>query len=60
MYLEQAGSIINQPELAHFGQISTTRMTQIIWLTTQDLVVKGVAQFVKNDRRVFCQLMALK
>ena len=25
-------AIINQSELAHFGQISTTRMTQIMWL----------------------------
>ena len=25
-------AIINQYELAHFGQISTTRMTQIMWL----------------------------
>jgi hypothetical protein len=30
--LVQSGAIINQSELAHFGQISTTRMTQIIWL----------------------------
>ncbi len=30
--LVQTGAIINQPELAHFGQISTTRMTQIMWL----------------------------
>jgi hypothetical protein len=28
----QSGAIINQSELAHFGQISTTRMTQIMWL----------------------------
>ena len=28
----QTGAIINQSELAHFGQISTTRMTQIMWL----------------------------
>ena len=26
------GAIINQSELAYFGQISTTRMTQIMWL----------------------------
>ena len=26
------GVIINQSELAHYGQISTTRMTQIMWL----------------------------
>jgi hypothetical protein len=30
--LVQSGAIINQSELAHFGQISTTRMTQIMWL----------------------------
>ncbi|MFN7893357.1 MAG: hypothetical protein ACK5OC_23900 [Pirellula sp.] len=30
--LVQSGTIINQSELAHFGQISTTRMTQIMWL----------------------------
>lgn len=30
--LVQSGAIINQCELAHFGQISTTRMTQIMWL----------------------------
>jgi hypothetical protein len=30
--LIQSGAIINQSELAHFGQISTTRMTQIKWL----------------------------
>jgi hypothetical protein len=30
--LVQTGAIINQSELAHFGQISTTRMTQIMWL----------------------------
>ncbi len=28
----QSRAIINQSELAHFGQISTTRMTQIMWL----------------------------
>ncbi|TWU64550.1 hypothetical protein [Crateriforma conspicua] len=26
------GIIINQSELAHYGQISTTRMSQIMWL----------------------------
>ncbi|MCY2977002.1 MAG: hypothetical protein NTW52_20295 [Planctomycetota bacterium] len=30
--LVKTGAIINQSELAHFGQISTTRMTQIMWL----------------------------
>jgi hypothetical protein len=30
--LVQSGAIINQSELAYFGQISTTRMTQIMWL----------------------------
>lgn len=30
--LVQSGAIINQSELAHFGLISTTRMTQIMWL----------------------------
>jgi hypothetical protein len=30
--LVQSGAIINQSKLAHFGQISTTRMTQIMWL----------------------------
>ncbi|XZE55098.1 hypothetical protein SH139x_001092 [Planctomycetaceae bacterium SH139] len=30
--LIQEGVIINQSELAHYGQISTTRMTQIIWM----------------------------
>jgi hypothetical protein len=30
--LVQSGAIINQSELAHYGQISTTRMTQIKWL----------------------------
>ena len=30
--LVQTGAIINQSELAYFGQISTTRMTQIMWL----------------------------
>jgi hypothetical protein len=30
--LVQSEAIINQSELAHFGQISTTRMTQIMWL----------------------------
>jgi hypothetical protein len=30
--LVQTGAIINQSDLAHFGQISTTRMTQIMWL----------------------------
>lgn len=30
--LVQSGAIINQSELAHYGQISTTRMTQIMWL----------------------------
>ena len=30
--LVQSGAIINQSELAHFGQTSTTRMTQIMWL----------------------------
>jgi hypothetical protein len=30
--LVQSGALINQSELAHFGQISTTRMTQIMWL----------------------------
>lgn len=28
----RTGAIINQSELAHFGQISTIRMTQIMWL----------------------------
>ena len=27
-----SGAVINQSELAYFGQISTTRMTQIMWL----------------------------
>jgi hypothetical protein len=27
----QCGAIINQSELAQFNQISTTRMTQIMW-----------------------------
>ena len=30
--LIQDGTIINQSELAHYGQISTTHMTQIMWL----------------------------
>ena len=30
--LVRDGVIINQSELAHYGQISTTRMTQIMWL----------------------------
>lgn len=30
--LVKTGVIINQSELAHFGQGSTTRMTQIMWL----------------------------
>jgi hypothetical protein len=30
--LVQSRTVINQSELAHFGQISTTRMTQIMWL----------------------------
>ncbi len=30
--LVQTGAIINQSDLAHFGKISTTRMTQIMWL----------------------------
>jgi len=30
--LVQSGAIINQSELAHFGQLSTTRMTQITGL----------------------------
>ncbi|TWU32232.1 hypothetical protein Poly41_57170 [Novipirellula artificiosorum] len=30
--LIQDGTIINQNELAHYGQISTTRMTQIMWM----------------------------
>jgi hypothetical protein len=30
--LVRTGATINQSELAHFGQISTTRMTQIMWL----------------------------
>ena len=30
--LVRAGVIINQSELAHYGQISTTRMSQIMWL----------------------------
>ncbi|QDV85687.1 hypothetical protein [Planctomycetes bacterium TBK1r] len=30
--LIQDGTIINQSELAHYGQISTTRMTQIMWM----------------------------
>jgi hypothetical protein len=30
--LVQSGAIINQSELAHYGQISTTRMTQIMLL----------------------------
>jgi hypothetical protein len=30
--LVQTGANINHSELAHFGQISTTRMTQIMWL----------------------------
>ena len=30
--LIQDGVIINQSELAHYGQISTTRMTQIMWM----------------------------
>ena len=30
--LVQSKAIINQSELAYFGQISTTRMTQIMWL----------------------------
>ena len=30
--LVRSGAIINQSELAHFGQISTTRMTQIMWM----------------------------
>lgn len=30
--LVRTEAIINQSELAHFGQISTTRMTQIMWL----------------------------
>jgi hypothetical protein len=30
--LVQSGAIINQSELAYFGQISTTRMTQVMWL----------------------------
>jgi len=30
--LVRDGVIDNQSELAHYGQISTTRMTQIMWL----------------------------
>ena len=30
--LIRKGAIINQSELAHYGQISTTRMSQIMWL----------------------------
>jgi hypothetical protein len=30
--LVQSGAIINQSELAHFGQISAIRMTQFMWL----------------------------
>ena len=30
--LVRNGVIINQSELAHYGQISTTRMSQIMWL----------------------------
>ena len=30
--LIRSGVIINQAELAHYGQITTTRMTQIMWL----------------------------
>jgi len=30
--LIQDGTITNQSELAHYGQISTTRMTQIMWM----------------------------
>ena len=30
--LVRSGAVINQSELAYFGQISTTRMTQIMWL----------------------------
>jgi hypothetical protein len=30
--LVRDGIIINQSELAHYGQISTTRMSQIMWL----------------------------
>ncbi len=30
--LVRDGVIINQSELAHYGQISTTRMSQIMWL----------------------------
>ena len=29
-------------------------------VAAQDLVMKGVAQFVENDRRVFCQLIAIQ
>jgi len=29
---ESQKELTNQSELAHFGQISTTRMTQIMWL----------------------------
>ncbi|NND98820.1 MAG: hypothetical protein HKN47_15985 [Pirellulaceae bacterium] len=30
--LVRDGVVINQSELAHYGQISTTRMSQIMWL----------------------------
>ncbi len=44
--LVQSGAIINQSELAHFGQISTTRMTQIMWLDNLAPDIQGEILFL--------------
>lgn len=42
----QSGAVINQSELAHFGQISTTRMTQIMWLENLALDIQEEILFL--------------
>ena len=60
--LIRKGAIINQSELAHYGQISTTRMSQIMWLDNlapdiQDAIldlprtVSGRDPFLEKDVR---------
>lgn len=46
--LIQDGTIINQSELAHYGQISTTRMTQIMWMDNLAPDIQEAILFLPN------------
>ena len=49
--LVRKGVIINQSELAHYGQISTTRMSQIMWL---DNLAPDIQEAILDLPRTVC------